>query len=77
MVKKQAGLKHEAITTLSLATLIHLIIYPFDTIKTRLISRSQFSDLARFQQNNVANLTTYMGIARGYGSVLILSLIHI
>lgn len=64
-------------TTLTLATLIHLFVYPFDTIKTRLIAKSQFSDIARFSQNNVAELTTYMGIARGYGAVMIGNLCHL
>lgn len=48
MIKKPAKFQHEAMTTLSLATLIHLLIYPLDTIKNRMIARTKFSDLAHF-----------------------------
>jgi hypothetical protein len=48
-----------------------------DTIKTRLIARSSLADISHFQKNNVASLTTYLGIARGYASILIGNVCHI
>lgn len=65
------------LTTLTLATCIHLAIYPIDTIKTRMIAKSKVADTAWFQKNNVSELPTYMGIARGYGSILIGNLCHL
>lgn len=77
MVKSEARFKHHAATTLVLSTCIHLAIYPLDTLKTRLISRSLVSDLAYFDRNKVAELSLYTGILRGYGSMLIGNLCHL
>ena len=59
------------------STCIHLLIYPLDTIKTRVISKHHQFDIARFHANLVAELTAYVGIARGYGSMLIGNLCHL
>ena len=53
MVKKNAGIKEHGSTTLILSSLIHLIVYPLDTIKTRVISRHAHLDIAKFQANRV------------------------
>lgn len=54
-----------------------MLIYPLDTIKTRMISRNPLADVARFDYNRAGELTTYLGIVRGYGSILIGNLCHL
>lgn len=77
MVPKQPTLKHQAVTTLCLSTAVHMLIYPLDTIKTRIISRNIVQDVARFKANHVSKMTLYLGILRGYGSLMIGNMCHL
>lgn len=43
------------LTTFFLSSIVHFLIYPFDTIKTRLISHNKVSDIAKFQLNKTKN----------------------
>jgi hypothetical protein len=60
-----------------LSSLIHFLIYPLDTIKTRVISSNKISDIAKFNYNQTKTQTAYLGIFRGYFSMLIGSGIHL
>jgi hypothetical protein len=71
VVKKYPSIKNHAMTTFFLSTFVHLVIYPFDTIKTRLIASNKITDIAKFQLNKTKNETAYLGLFRGYFSVLI------
>lgn len=42
-----------------------------------MISRNRLMDVARFDANRTGDLTTYLGIFRGYGSILIGNLCHL
>jgi hypothetical protein len=42
-----------------------------------MISKNKLMDLAKFEANRTADLTTYLGIFRGYGSILIGNLCHL
>lgn len=53
------------------------MIYPFDTIKSRIIANNKISDVAKLNLNKTKTLTTYLGIFRGYVSVMIGSTIHL
>ena len=48
LVKKQPNIGHHTFTTLLLSTSIHFLIYPLDTIKTRIISQNKIADVAKF-----------------------------
>lgn len=62
---------HKAVTTGILSTLTHLIAYPLDSIKTRIMSKNRVHDVARFRANRVETLTPYLGFFKGYLSILI------
>jgi hypothetical protein len=47
-VKKEPSIIHKTITTGILSTLTHLIAYPLDSIKTRIISKNKIKDVVRF-----------------------------
>jgi len=42
-----------------------------------MISRNPLSDIAKFDHNKAGDLTTYLGIMRGYSSILIGNLCHL
>ena len=70
-VKKKKTMLHQAVTTGFLSTLIHLISFPLDTIKTRNMAKHKTLDIARFGANNVKELTPYLGFFKGYLSIII------
>jgi len=70
-VKKEPTILHKTITTGILSTLTHLIAYPLDTFKTRVMSKNKINDVARFKANKVELLTPYTGFFKGYLSILI------
>jgi len=70
-VKKEPGILHKVIATGFLSSIIHIIAYPFDTIKIRKMAKSSIHDVARFEQNKVYNLTPYLGFIKGYLSIII------
>lgn len=51
LVKKYPTIKNHALTTFFLASCAHFVLYPLDTIKTRLIANNKVSDIANFQLN--------------------------
>ena len=48
LVKKQPNIKHHTTTTFILSSLTHFLIYPFDTIKTRIIAKNKTIDISYF-----------------------------
>lgn len=70
-VKKEPTILHKVITTGVLSSLIHLIAYPFDTIKVRKMARNKLVDVARFDANKVIVKSTYFGFFKGYLSIII------
>lgn len=70
-VKKEPSILNKAVTTGILSTLTHLIAYPIDTVKTRIMSKNKIHDVARFKANRVETLTPYLGFFKGYLSILI------
>jgi hypothetical protein len=70
-VRKEPTILHKVITTGFLSSLIHIVAFPLDTIKVRKMARSKLHDVARFEQNKVANLTPYLGFFKGYLSIMI------
>ena len=76
-VKKEPAIVHKTITTGILSTLTHLIAYPLDSIKTRIISKNKLNDVARFKANRVEVLTPYTGFFKGYLSILIGNMIFL
>jgi hypothetical protein len=48
-----------------------------DTIKARIIANNKISDVAKFNANKTKTLTSYLGIFRGYLSVMIASTCHL
>jgi len=60
-----------------LSSFVHFLIYPLDTIKSRVIASNKISDIAKFNYNQTKTQTVYMGIFRGYFSMLIGSGVHL
>lgn len=59
------------------SSFVHFLIYPLDTIKTRVIANNKISDIAKFNYNQTKSQTVYLGLFRGYFSMLIGSGIHL
>ena len=76
-MKKEGRFKHHAATTLVLSACVQLLVYPFDTIKTRVIAKNRAGDYAHFIKNRTSELPLYMGILRGYGSIIIGNMCHL
>lgn len=70
-VKKDPTILHKVLTTGVLSSLIHLIAFPFDTIKVRKMARNKLVDVARFDANKVVLKSTYLGFFKGYLSIII------
>lgn len=71
LVNKSPTILHKLATMALLSSAIHIIAYPFDTIKTRIMSRSKFHDVAKFEANKTAELTLYLGFFKGYLAILV------
>lgn len=76
-VGKTPQLQHEALSTLFVSTIVHILVYPFDTIKTRIMAKGKIGDIANFNKNQASKLSSYLGFFRGYGSLLVGNICHL
>lgn len=77
MIKKSPNIKNHLVTTFFISSLTHFLIYPLDTVKARIIASNKILDIAKFNLNKTQSLTTYLGLFRGYLSVMIGSVCHL